>query len=102
MLQGYITKFNTSGDYETFIESSAFTYPNVSYVEADDSVKFNPVEYQWVASGTTCDGYDKYEKEIEQWRHKGTSEWHNVIPETSRKGQLIEADSEDCGYTPEP
>ena len=102
MMQRYITKFDNESAYDSFVESSAFNYPNVSLIETGGKIHYNPVEYQWVASGTTCDGFDKYELEIKQWKYKGSTVWHNVIPEEFRLGQLIEEDSPDCGYTPTP
>jgi hypothetical protein len=102
MIQKYITKFNVESDYDSFVESSAFTYPNVSLIETGGKIHFNPVEYQWTVSGETCDGFDKYELLQKQWRYKGSNVWHNVIPEEFALGELIEADSPDCGYTPEP
>lgn len=102
MIKKYITSFDNESDYDSFVESSAFTYPNVSLVDEHNTVKFNPVEYAWTVSGTTCEGYDKYELEVKQWKHKGGTVWHTVYPEELRLGQLIEHDSEDCGYQLEP
>ena len=102
MIQKYITKFDNESGYESFTGSTSFTYPNVSLIETGGKIHYNPVEYQWVVSGETCDGFDKYELLQKQWRYKGSNVWHNVIPEEFALGELIEADSEDCGYTPEP
>lgn len=55
-------------------------------------------ETQWVESGTTCVGYDKYAREIEQIRYSSDSNWFNTGNE--RLGSLIEVDSVDCGFIP--
>ena len=102
MLKKYITSFDNESEYDSFVESSAFTYPNVSLVSDNEKVHFNPVEYQWTVSGYTCEGFDKYELLVKQWKFKGGTVWHTVYPEEYGLGQLIEADSEDCGYQPEP
>jgi hypothetical protein len=53
---------------------------------------------RWVESGYTCDGYDKYVLEIEQESFDSGTTW--TATGNERKGSLIEADSEDCGYEP--
>lgn len=57
------------------------------------------VETQWVESGTTCVGVDKYSKYIEQIRFGTSDTWHNTGNESAVT--LIEADSVDCGYVPQ-
>lgn len=102
MIQKYITKFDNESGYESYTGSTAFTYPNVSFVDEHNRVHFNPIEYTWTISGETCDGFDKYELQVKQWKHKGSNVWHILYPVQTRLGQLIEADSPDCGYQPEP
>ena len=58
------------------------------------------VEYRWVESGYTCVGYDKYVLEVEQMSTDGSVTW--VDTGNNRRGVLIEANSIDCGYEPEP
>ena len=53
---------------------------------------------RWVVCGYTCVGYDKYALEIEQISNDGGVNWYNTGE--SRRGSLIETDSEDCGYVP--
>ena len=55
-------------------------------------------EYRWVESGHTCVGYDKYELKIEQMSTDGGVTW--VDTGNSRRGDLIEINSTDCGYEP--
>ena len=54
--------------------------------------------YRWVNSGTTCVGYDKYQRAIKQVSYDSGSTWQNVSPEEYSATTLIEADSPDCGY----
>ena len=61
-----------------------------------------PVIYRWENSGTTCVGYDKYQRAIKQASYDGGLTWENVYPPEYSATTLIEADSEDCGYAPEP
>lgn len=56
------------------------------------------VETQWVVSGTTCIGYDKYNLVVEEYSYDGGSTWYPSGSQSA--GTLIEADSVDCGYTP--
>ena len=56
-------------------------------------------QYRWVAdTGYVCVGYDKYNKEKEQYSTDGTT-W--VDTGNTRAGStLLETDSVDCGYSP--
>lgn len=56
------------------------------------------VETQWVVSGTTCIGYDKYSLLVEERSYDGGSTWYPTGSQSA--GTLIEADSIDCGYVP--
>ena len=61
------------------------------------------VIYRWwqaPASDYICDGTSKYYKEYYQVSYDNGSTWQNVTPEQTRKGDLIEAQSTDCGYVP--
>ena len=53
---------------------------------------------QWVVSGTTCIGYDKYNLVVEEISYDGGSTWYPTGSQSA--GTLIEADSIDCGYVP--
>lgn len=56
--------------------------------------------YRWVESGTTCIGYDKWQRSIQQYSEDEGETWYNVDPPVYSATSLIEADSQDCGYVP--
>ncbi len=56
--------------------------------------------YRWVDSGTTCIGYDKWQRSIQQYSEDEGETWYNVDPPVYSATSLIEADSQDCGYVP--
>ena len=60
--------------------------------------------YRWltIIGEYLCDGKDKYEKQKYQVSHDGGIVWQDVTPIQYQKGQLIESDSTDCGYAPQP
>ena len=55
-------------------------------------------QFRWVDDGYDCVGFDKYEQEKEQVSLDAGETWSDTGQ--TRLGQLIEYDSEDCGYTP--
>ena len=60
--------------------------------------------YRWltIIGEHLCDGNDKYEKQKYQVSHDGGITWEDVTPIQYQKGQLIESNSKDCGYAPQP
>ena len=60
--------------------------------------------YRWltIIGEYLCDGTTKYEKQKYQVSHDGGITWEDVTPIQYQKGQLIESNSEDCGYVPQP
>ena len=60
--------------------------------------------YRWltIIGEYLCDGTTKYEKQKYQVSHDGGIVWEDVTPIQYQKGQLIESDSTDCGYAPQP
>lgn len=62
------------------------------------------LEYRWVdmesADDYICDGTNKYKKQMKQQKCVTEEAWTNVYPYEYQKGDLIEHDSEDCGYSP--
>ena len=60
--------------------------------------------YRWITiiGEYLCEGKDKYEKQKYQVSHDGGIVWEDVTPIQYQKGQLIESDSTDCGYAPQP
>ena len=59
-------------------------------------------QYRWVVvdGQTECVGYDKYSVEKKQQSNDGGTTWTDVEPIETRHGDLIEANSTDCGYVP--
>lgn len=64
-------------------------------------VGFNDIQYRWVTVSDeyVCVGYDKYEKLKKQESIDGVN-WTDVSPIETRQGDLIQANSADCGYVP--
>lgn len=62
--------------------------------------------YRWVTmtgSGDfICSGTTKYEKQVYQQSTDGGATWTNVQPVQYRKGAVLQYNSPDCGYAPEP
>ena len=56
-------------------------------------------EVRWVNSGTTCYGVDKYYLQVKQLSFDSGATW--VTTSDTRRGDLIESQSEDCGYSPD-
>ena len=47
-----------------------------------------------------CVGFDKHSMEKKQQSVDGGTTWTDVVPTETRAGELLEANSEDCGYVP--
>ena len=64
-------------------------------------IGFNDIQYRWVTVSDeyVCVGYDKYEKLKKQESIDGVN-WTDVVPLETMQGNLIEANSTDCGYVP--
>lgn len=60
--------------------------------------------YRWITviDEYLCDNNNKYEKQKYQVSHDGGMVWQDVTPIQYQKGQLLESESKDCGYVPEP
>lgn len=76
-------------------------------VNSEDCGYVPPIEpqYRWKAAPTSdylCIGVDKYYKVYYEVSYDGGTTWQHVQPEQTRRGNLIEADSTDCGYVPTP
>lgn len=63
-------------------------------------IGFNETQYRWVTvSGSSmCVAFDKYTVEKKQQSTDGGTTWTDVTPIETRQGDLIEANSTDCGY----
>ena len=61
-------------------------------------------EYRWVEKTgvTECSGTTKYSVEKLQVSYDSGSTWDDVDPEETRLGYVIEYDSTDCGFVPDP
>ena len=59
-------------------------------------------QYRWLTAQDEyiCSGTTKYEKQYYQVSNDGGETWSNVSPEKTRRGSVIEYNSEDCGYVP--
>ena len=109
-LNGYVTEeWVTSKNYATSAE--LVTYVNnlqqqINSLMATVSGCCETHEdvYRWltIIGEHLCDGKDKYEKQKYQVSHDGGITWEDVTPIQYKKGQLIESDSTDCGYAPQP
>ena len=109
-LEGYATEdWVTSKNYATSAE--LVTYVNnlqqqINSLMATVSGCCQTHEdvYRWltIIGEYLCDGTTKYEKQKYQVSHDGGITWEDVTPIQYQKGQLIESDSEDCGYAPQP
>lgn len=54
--------------------------------------------YRWTLDGFMCQGYDKYERYKRQVSHDNGGSWQDVEPAEYQRGNLLEANSTDCGY----
>ena len=109
-LEGYATEdWVTSKNYATSAE--LVTYVNnlqqqINSLMATVSGCCQTHEdvYRWltIIGEYLCDGTTKYEKQKYQVSHDGGITWEDVTPIQYQKGQLIESNSEDCGYVPQP
>ena len=62
-------------------------------------------QYRWKAAPTSdyiCSGTSKYYKVYYEVSYDNGSTWQHVVPEQTKRGNLIEANSTDCGYVPTP
>lgn len=109
-LNGYATEdWVTSKNYAT--KSELVTYINnlqqqINSLMATVSGCCGTQEdvYRWITiiGEYLCDGNDKYEKQKYQVSHDNGITWEDVTPIQYKKGQLIESNSKDCGYAPQP
>ena len=75
-----------------------------SLIEANsEDCGYQPtIEYRWVVVDEQyiCVGFDKHSMEKKQQSVDGGTTWTDVVPTETRAGELLEANSEDCGYVP--
>ena len=109
-LEGYATEeWVTSKNYAT--SSELVTYINnlqqqinSLYATVSGCCGAHEDVYRWITiiGEYLCEGNDKYEKQKYQVSHDGGIVWQDVTPIQYKKGQLIESNSKDCGYAPQP
>ena len=78
-----------------------------SIIESVSGCCSEPVTlYRWITltgeNDFICSGTTKYEKQQKQQSIDNGMTWTNVVPAEYQKGAVIETDSEDCGWAPEP
>ena len=78
-----------------------------SIIESVSGCCSEPVTlYRWITltreNDFICSGTTKYEKQQKQQSIDNGMTWTNVVPAEYQKGAVLETDSEDCGWAPEP
>lgn len=91
-VQQYIT--NLQQQINSIVEAVSGCCPTVETI------------YRWLTmtgpNDYICSGSTKYEKQVYQESTDGGMTWTNVSPAQYRKGAVLETDSPDCGYVPDP
>ena len=109
-LNGYVTEewvtsknYATSGELVSYVNNLQQQI-NSLMATVSGCCQTHEDVYRWltVIGEHLCDGKDKYEKQKYQVSHDGGITWEDVTPIQYKKGQLIESDSTDCGYAPQP
>ena len=78
---------------------SGWTVINATSSSGCEECPIEPI-YRWTNSGTTCVGYDKYQRAIKQVSYDKGNTWTNVYPTEYKATTLIESYCSECGYTP--
>ena len=98
-----VEKKQRSTDGETWVDVMPLQTRAGALIEANsDDCGYQPtIEYRWVIVDEQyiCVGFDKHSMEKKQQSVDG-GEWTDVSPLETRAGELLEANSEDCGYQP--
>ena len=109
-LNGYVTEewvtsknYATSGELVTYVNNLQQQI-NSLMATVSGCCQTQEDVYRWITiiGEHLCDGKDKYEKQKYQVSHDGGITWEDVTPIQYKKGQLIESNSKDCGYAPQP
>ena len=109
-LNGYVTEewvtsknYATSGELVTYVNNLQQQI-NSLMATVSGCCETHEDVYRWltIIGEHLCDGKDKYEKQKYQVSHDGGITWEDVTPIQYKKGQLIESNSKDCGYAPQP
>ena len=87
-------------EYRLGVEVDGTNYHSLE--ECNRGSECTELEYRWVdmesADDYICDGTNKYKKQMKQQKCVTEEAWTNVYPYEYRAGDIIEYDSEDCGY----
>lgn len=109
-LSGYATEqwvinknYATRADFITYINNMQ-TQINSLIEAVSGCCETQEDVYRWltIIGEYLCENNNKYEKQKYQVSHDGGIVWEDVTPIQYQKGQLLETDSEDCGYVPDP
>ena len=109
-LDGYATEewvtsknYSTRADFITYINNMQQQINSLMGAVSGCCQTHEDV-YRWltIIGEYVCEGNDKYEKQKYQVSHDGGITWEDVTPIQYQKGQLIESNSKDCGYAPQP
>lgn len=109
-LNGYATEqwvinknYATRADFITYINNMQ-TQINSLIEAVSGCCETQEDVYRWltIIGEYLCENNNKYEKQKYQVSHDGGIVWEDVTPIQYQKGQLLESDSEDCGYVPDP
>lgn len=91
-----------TNEYRLGVEVDSTDYNSLE--ECNRGSDCTQLEYRWVdmesADDYICDGTNKYKKQKKQQKCVNEEIWTNVYPYEYQKGELIEHDSVDCGYSP--
>ena len=89
-------------EYRLGVEIDSTDYNSLE--ECNRGSDCTELEYRWVdmesADDYICEGTNKYKKQRKQQKCITEEAWTNVYPYEYQKGELIEHDSVDCGYSP--
>lgn len=95
----YKQKLQYSYDNSSWFDATPPVYRTGSTYETGSSDCFDGTVYdKWIEDGYTCDGYDKYMKEVHVYSTDGEIFFPTYPPE-ERLGRLVERNSEFCGWT---
>ena len=109
-LEGYATEewvtsknYSTRTDFITYINNMQQQINSLMGAVSGCCQTHEDV-YRWltIIGEYLCEGNDKFEKQKYQVSHDGGIVWEDVTPIQYQKGQLIESNSADCGYAPQP
>ena len=88
-------------EYRLGVEIDSTDYNSLE--ECNRGSDCTQLEYRWVdmesADDYICEGTNKYKKQRKQQKCVTEEAWTNVYPYEYQKGDLIEHDSVDCGYS---